>query len=552
MTSIQAKLDNGTMKQEEYDLSREKWVQGMNGEKPRSKRPSDALRHSKMTTLKTRQLSLSKNLGVFWTQTQWNLAVKDKNSKAYGQPPAAAAELGTLPAFDNAEAKEPVVIRDEEFGRPIGTWNVSEDLIRGFQLLTDVADSKYDDVDPAAAFQASTKKTLAKTGTMNVGSEAEPHIVPTLKVHTVKKGEASDVSALDELFTTSRGSATLKQKKATGTDTGDGDGAKRVTNNTRGGSASRMLNTSEQQALLAAQLMRLVASPEVTKITYKQVNDQLDNVRKRLTPEILPIYTGETQPGEEVDENCLGMKILSDLRTAERRLGFFKEMLRRVEATGDEKATPQEISTKADLCKEAGLEVHDAMDQWLVLKYIDGLETSDERFRSALDPEGDSDDNEYGLNRLKPNEELMKTLQRKIICTRLDNVSSVPGNQAKVGEFLEHALKLPILCSTIKEELDEWQKMLKAADLPTTEVRRLSRRKRKYTQTMLEARSTGIEINQSVQRLWERRSEDSSAGQQLQEGVELVQGLAESELEVTEKGNLKKKHSHQACLPDPQ
>ena len=126
-----------------------------------------------------------------------------------------------------------------------------------------------------------------------------------------------------------------------------------------------------------------------------------------------------------------------------------------------------------------------------------------------MDPEGDSDDNEYGLNRLKPNEELMKTLQRKIICTRLDNVSSVPGNQAKVGEFLEHALKLPILCSTIKEELDEWQKMLKAADLPTTEVRRLSRRKRKYTQTMLEARSTGVEINQSVQRLWERRSEDA-------------------------------------------
>ena len=131
----------------------------------------------------------------------------------------------------------------------------------------------------------------------------------------------------------------------------------------------------------------------------------------------------------------------------------------------------------------------------------------------------------------------MKTLQRKIICTRLDNVSSVPGNQAKVGEFLEHALKLPILCSTIKEELDEWQKMLKAADLPTTELRRLSRKKRKYTQTMLEA---SIEINQSVQRWWERRSEDSSAGQQLQEGVELAQGLAESELEVTEKGNLKK------------
>ena len=270
------------------------------------------------------------------------------------------------------------------------------------------------------------------------------------------------------------------------------------------------------------------------------MHDQLDNVRKRLTPEILPVYTGETQPGEEVDENCLGMKILSDLRTAERRLGFFKEMLRRVEATGDEKATPQEISTKADLCKEAGLEVHDAMDQWLVLKYIDGLETSDERFSSALDPEGNPDDNEFGLNRLAPNEELMKTLQRKIICTRLDNVSSVPGNQAKVGEFLEHALKLPILCSTIKEELDEWQKMLNAADLPTTEVRRLSRKKRKYTQTMLEARSTGIEINQSVQRLWERRSEDSSAGQQLQEGVELVQSLAESELEVTEKGNLKK------------
>ena len=94
--------------------------------------------------------------------------------------------------------------------------------------------------------------------------------------------------------------------------------------------------------------------------------------------------------------------------------------------------------------------------------------------------------------------------------------------------------------------------MLKAADLPTTEVGRLSRRKRKYTQTMLEARSTGIEINQSVQRLWERRSEDSSAGQQLQEGVELVQSLAESELEVTEKGNPKKKRSHQACLPDPQ
>ena len=174
MTSLQTKIDNGTITQEEYDQSREKWVQGMNGEKPRSKRPSDALRHSKMTTLKTRQLSLSKNLGVFWTQTQWNLAVKDKNSKAYGQPPAAAAELGTLPAFDNADVKDPVVIRDEEFGRPIGTWNVSEDLIRGFQLLTDVADSKYDDVDPAAAFQASTKKTLAKTGTMNVGSRQNP------------------------------------------------------------------------------------------------------------------------------------------------------------------------------------------------------------------------------------------------------------------------------------------------------------------------------------------------------------------------------------------
>ena len=53
---------------------------------------------------------------------------KDATSLAHQRPPAHKAELICLPLDDGT--KEKGVIRGEQFGRPIGSYNISEDMMR--------------------------------------------------------------------------------------------------------------------------------------------------------------------------------------------------------------------------------------------------------------------------------------------------------------------------------------------------------------------------------------------------------------------------------------
>ena len=150
VTSCEDKCAKGTISREEYLESMQKYIDGLNGGAPRCKRPADAPTRSKMQVTKSKQLAIVRNCGIFWEEAAWNAAVADKTSPAYGQPTAHASEVAVLPLDGDVKIKG--VVREESFGKPIGTYTLSEGMIKSMRLVTDVADSNVDGPDPNAVW----------------------------------------------------------------------------------------------------------------------------------------------------------------------------------------------------------------------------------------------------------------------------------------------------------------------------------------------------------------------------------------------------------------
>ena len=135
-----------------------------------------------MQTEKSKGLKFSRNCGVLWEVAQWDAAVKDPRSPAYQQPAAKEAETMVVSVSD--ELKVTGVLREKSFGEPMGTWTVSEEMMKTMRLVVDVADSKDEADGPQEAWAAASKRKLVSLDPVDVGTKDEPRSSKTLKVFT--------------------------------------------------------------------------------------------------------------------------------------------------------------------------------------------------------------------------------------------------------------------------------------------------------------------------------------------------------------------------------
>ena len=263
--TIQDKLINGTVTQSEYDETRAKYVAGVNGDGPRCKRVGDGAPRQKVQTEKSKALKFSRNCGVLWEVGAWNAAILDPQSLAYQQLVATEAEIKAVSVSD--DLKVTGVLREKSFGEPMGTWTVSEEMLKTMRLVVDVADSK-DEIDgPEAAWTAASKRKLVTLDSVDVGTQDEPRSSKTLKVFTPSKATKRDeFGALDDLFLD--GGKRAKRRK--------GWSPERKGGLTGGGGNRKGLHYSETVVLGAKQLLRDAASSEVTSLHWKTVHDRLE------------------------------------------------------------------------------------------------------------------------------------------------------------------------------------------------------------------------------------------------------------------------------------
>ena len=197
-TSVCERVERETMSQEEFDEAREKYVNGVNGDAPRCKRPSDAMTRQKVEAEKCKSLKIVKNCGVFWEESMWNAAVSDSKSKAFKEPAAHKSETISLCVSEGVRLVG--VIREETFGRPIGSYTVTEEMMKTLRSINVIADSSFEGADPAEAWSAAAKRKLVTVNTVDVGSESEPRTAKVLKVFMPTKKDGCEFSAIDELF----------------------------------------------------------------------------------------------------------------------------------------------------------------------------------------------------------------------------------------------------------------------------------------------------------------------------------------------------------------
>ena len=138
VATCKEELTDGRMSQDSYNEKLQRWEDGMNGAAPRCKRPSDCMGHATTRVVKSRNVKLAKNCGIFWPVKQWNEAVGDKRSPAFGQPLCQEEEIMVL-QVDGPDKKMTGVVRDKKWGEPIGTWSITEEVERRMEYLKDIA-----------------------------------------------------------------------------------------------------------------------------------------------------------------------------------------------------------------------------------------------------------------------------------------------------------------------------------------------------------------------------------------------------------------------------
>ena len=196
----------------------------------------------------------------------WDAAIKDPKSPAYKQQPAHKAEIIVVNISDGLKVSG--VLREKSFGEPVGSWTVSEEMMKKMKSVVDVVDSKIEGANPGAAWSAASKRKFVSIQSVDTGTEENPGSSKILKVFTPTKRDTGEFSALDELFfpddkgpkTCSSSSSPVCALKASA------------------GGNRRGLHYSESVALSATQLLRDAASSAVTSLAWKTVQDRLQAV----------------------------------------------------------------------------------------------------------------------------------------------------------------------------------------------------------------------------------------------------------------------------------
>ena len=261
----------------------------------------------------------------------------------------------------------------------------------------------------------------------------------------------------------------------------------------------------------------------------------------------MPLYTVDVQPGVDMEESDSGSgkAILEDLRGSERKLVALLELLAAVEGKAETKAGPRELNALVTKCRENDIEVHPAIDAWLVTRELETMEVDSAEFKACLDAQGGVHESRYGISLLASDSKMQIMVQRRVICKHLENIMEQPRNSTALTTFVAVVLQIGVLCTDLSEEFEDLQRMLTPGSHDAGVLKRLSQCRRKYIGYMLDTKPTGIETLQAVATEWQRRLADRQLGAALTEATESLQSL--DKVELTPAGCLRKAMAFKIC-----
>ena len=273
-------------------------------------------------------------------------------------------------------------------------------------------------------------------------------------------------------------------------------------------------------------------------------------VRKRLSEDILPIYTAKVQPGEEEaeeeSERSSGTAILQDLRAVERKLAVVLELLAAVEGKNAAQAGPRDLCALVEKCRSSDIEVHPAIDAFLVMRELELMEVESDEFKSCLDPKCETGPGScYAISVLSKDTKVQTIVQRKVICQHLKTILEKPHNSGLVQTFVAVVLQVETLCPDLREELLDLQCMLSPQDQEASVLKKLCQGRRKYIGHLLDTKATGIMILRAVASEWDQRLEDRQLATAVSEAMESVQTI--DKVELTASGCLRKAVTFKIC-----
>ena len=117
----------------------------------------------------------------------------------------------------------------------------------------------------------------------------------------------------------------------------------------------------------------------------------------------------------------------------ERKLAVLLELLAAVEGKNAVQAGPRDLCALVEKCRSSDIEVHPAIDAFLVKRELELMEVESDEFKSCLDPKcQETPDSCYAISILSKDTHVQTIVQRKVICQHLATILETPQNNELV------------------------------------------------------------------------------------------------------------------------
>ncbi|CAK0832136.1 unnamed protein product [Prorocentrum cordatum] len=266
-------------------------------------------------------LELKSNVGIFWPEDLW--------AKHHPDKPALKKELKTIPTLGRG------VIRDEEFGRPIGTTDMAKVRLAGTEHTSTVYDG-HDTEESRRYWAIAQKRANISSSSATVHEEGQaPYTVHSVSFGGTKKKKSDDDDVDDvfqEMLELSIGPGSGKVSSG-----GGGGGTARPQagkNRQHKGSLAmarltKEVSTSEVALLNEQQMLRSLASSDSFEtVTVKTIVALENKLSSRLSPALIQIYTESYVPeGGTAAAVPTGIDVLGKLRSATEEIAAVKPLV---------------------------------------------------------------------------------------------------------------------------------------------------------------------------------------------------------------------------------
>ena len=169
---------------------------------------------------------------------------------------------------------------------------------------------------------------------------------------------------------------------------------------------------------------------------------------------------------QEEGEASPGTVILQDLRDVERKMAVLLQLMAAVEGKTEAQVGSRDLSAMVQKCRDSDIDVHPAIDAWLVVRALETMEVESDEFKSCLDPKcQEAPESCYTISMLSKDRKMQTTVQRRVICQHLGMIMEEPRNSEVLQAFVPVVLQVEILCPDLQEELEDLQRMFSPQDL---------------------------------------------------------------------------------------